>query len=233
MAGDILYPHLRTDNLDYETTPQTGTWIHGLLIEIEIAHLVSELNEAQFLDVSAKREFSERQSDRWEVDLFRKIHIPWVSLVAQLLKHAQHPCSIAGSGGSPREGIGYPLQYSWASLVTQLVKNLPSVWETWVQSLGWEDPLEKGMTTHSRILAWRIPWTEEPGSLQSMGLQRVGQEWSTFTFSHSIDRIQFISKGKNNPGRNTLHRKSMGHLRRQETRKYGVVSFYGLGNFIG
>ena len=47
----------------------------------------------------------------------------------------------------------------WASLVAQLVKNLPAIWETWVQSLGWEDPLEKGTTTHSNILAWRIPWT--------------------------------------------------------------------------
>ena len=56
-------------------------------------------------------------------------------------------------------GIGYPLQYSWASLVAQLVKNLPAVQETRVQSLGWEDPLEKGKATHSTILAWRIPWT--------------------------------------------------------------------------
>ena len=54
---------------------------------------------------------------------------------------------------------GYPLQYSWASLVAQLVKNLPAMQETWVQSLGWEDPLEKGKATHSSILAWRIPWT--------------------------------------------------------------------------
>ena len=60
---------------------------------------------------------------------------------------------------TPREGIGYPLQYSWASFVTQLVKNLPAMWETWVQSLGWEDPLEKGKATHASILAWRIPWT--------------------------------------------------------------------------
>ena len=67
--------------------------------------------------------------------------------------------SIPGLGRSPGEGIGYPLQYSWASLVAQLVKNLPAVWETWVQSLGWEDPLEKGRATHSSILAWRIPWT--------------------------------------------------------------------------
>ena len=64
---------------------------------------------------------------------------------------------ISGSGRSPGEGIGYPLQYSWASLVVQLVKNLPAMWETWVQSLGWENPLEEGMTTHSSILAWRIP----------------------------------------------------------------------------
>ena len=55
--------------------------------------------------------------------------------------------------------------------MAQLVKNLPAVRETWVQSLGWEDPLQKGMATHSSILAWTIPWTEEPGRLQSMGLQ--------------------------------------------------------------
>ena len=57
--------------------------------------------------------------------------------------------------------------------MAQRVKNLSAMQDTWVRSLGQEDPLEKGMTTHSRILAWRIPWTEEPGRLQSMGLQRV------------------------------------------------------------
>ena len=62
----------------------------------------------------------------------------------------------------------------WASLVAQSVKNLPAVQETWVRSLGWEDPLEKEMATHSSILAWKISWTEEPGGLQSMGSQRVG-----------------------------------------------------------
>ena len=62
----------------------------------------------------------------------------------------------------------------WASLVFQLVKNLPALQETWVRSPGWEDPLEKEMATHSSILAWRIPWTEEPGGLQSVGSQRVG-----------------------------------------------------------
>ena len=57
-----------------------------------------------------------------------------------------------------------------------MVKNLPAMQETWVQSLGQEDPLEKGMATYSSILAWRIPWTEEPGGLQSMGSPRVGQD---------------------------------------------------------
>ena len=66
---------------------------------------------------------------------------------------------IPESGRSPGEGIGYSLQYSWASLVAQLVKNPPAMQETWAQSLGWEDPLEKGTATHSSILAWRIPWT--------------------------------------------------------------------------
>ena len=73
--------------------------------------------------------------------------------------NAGDPGSIPGLGRSTGEGTGYSLQYSWASLVAQLVKNLPAKWETWVQSLGWEDPLEKGKATHSSILAWRIPWT--------------------------------------------------------------------------
>ena len=64
--------------------------------------------------------------------------------------------SISGSGRSAGEGIGYPLQFSWASLVAQLVKNLPSMLDTWVRSLGWEDPREKGKAIHSSILAWRI-----------------------------------------------------------------------------
>ena len=67
--------------------------------------------------------------------------------------NAGDPGSIPGSGRSAGEGIGYPLQYSQASLVAQLVKNLPAMWETWVQSLDWEDPLEKGKATHSSVLA--------------------------------------------------------------------------------
>ena len=67
--------------------------------------------------------------------------------------------SIPGLGRSAGEGTGYPLQYSWVFLVVQLVKNPPAMQETWVRSLGWEDPLEEGTATHSNILAWRIPWT--------------------------------------------------------------------------
>ena len=59
---------------------------------------------------------------------------------------------------SEKSGLNVNLQKTWASLVAELVKNLPAMWETWVQSLGWEDPLEKGKATHSSILAWRIPW---------------------------------------------------------------------------
>ena len=83
--------------------------------------------------------------------------------------NAGDPSSIPGYGRSAGDGIGYPLQYSGASLVAQLIKNPPAMRETWVQSLGWEDALEKGRATHSSILAWRIQWTEEPGRLKSIG----------------------------------------------------------------
>ena len=95
--------------------------------------------------------------------------------------NAGDPASIPGSGRSAGKGIGYPLQYSQASLVTQLVKNPPAMWETWIRSLGWEDPLEKGKATHSIILAWRIPWT-----IYSSWSCRVGHDWATFTSLHTI-----------------------------------------------
>ena len=90
--------------------------------------------------------------------------------------NSRDPGSIPRSRRSAGEGRGYPLQYSWASLVVQLVKNPPAKQETWVRSLGWEDPLDKGIAIHSSILAWIIPWTEEPGGLQSLGSQRVGND---------------------------------------------------------
>ena len=75
------------------------------------------------------------------------------------------------------------LFYLWASLVAQMVKNLPAMQETRVQSLDQEGPLEKEVAPHSSVLAWRIPWTEEPGGPQSMVLQRVGLDWATNTLA--------------------------------------------------
>ena len=121
--------------------------------------------------------------------------------------------STSGLGRSPGEGKSYPLQYSelenpmdcivhgvakswtwlsdfhfhlWESrafLLAQMVKNLPAMRETQVQSLGWEDPLEKGMATHSSIPAWRIPWTEEPGGLQSNGVTKSWIRLSDWHFN--------------------------------------------------
>ena len=93
--------------------------------------------------------------------------------------NAEDPSSIPRSGIYAGERICYPLQYSWASLVAQLVKNSPAMWESWVQSLGWEDPQEKRKATHSSILAWRIPW-----AVWSMGSQRVRQNWEPFSSPH-------------------------------------------------
>ena len=69
-----------------------------------------------------------------------------------------------------------------ALLVAQMVKNSPAMRETWIWSLGWEEPMKKGTAIHSSILAWRIPWTKEPGRVQFMGSQRVGHDWATFTY---------------------------------------------------
>ena len=103
--------------------------------------------------------------------LYRKGTFLKDQLVKNPSGNAGDPSLIPGSGRSPGEGIGYLLQYSWASLVVQMEKNLPSMLETWVRSLGWGDPLEKGTATHSSILAWRIPWTEETARLQSFWFQ--------------------------------------------------------------
>ena len=92
--------------------------------------------------------------------------------------NAGDPGLIPGSGTSPREGIGYPLQYSWASLVAQLVNNMPAMQKTWAQFLGREDPLEKGKATHASILAWRIPWT-----VQTMGSAELDTT-EQFSLSH-------------------------------------------------
>ena len=96
----------------------------------------------------------------------------------------------------------YPLYFK-ASLVAQMVKNLPAMWETWVRSLGWEKSLEKGMATHPSILAWRTSWTEEPGGLQSIGSHRslfhlsslvaFTQTWQQFSFFRKVPTCDLLA----------------------------------------
>ena len=93
----------------------------------------------------------------------------WAAGLWGRTESVQDPDSIPRLESSPGEGIGYTLQYSWASLVAQMVKSLPAMQETRVQCLGREDPLEKEMATHSSVLAWRIPGTGEPGGLPVYG----------------------------------------------------------------
>ena len=88
----------------------------------------------------------------------------------------------SGSGRSTGEVIGYPFQYSWASLVAQLVKNPPAMWETWAQSLGWQDPLKKCIATHSNILVCKITWT-----VSFVGSQKVRHDWANFTFPKTLN----------------------------------------------
>ena len=90
-------------------------------------------------------------------------------------------------------GINAQLSWLRASLVTQKLKRLPLMRETWVWSLGQEDPLEKEMATHSSILAWRIPWTEKPGGLQSMGSQRVRHNWETNTHIYNNTCLKWFN----------------------------------------
>ena len=96
--------------------------------------------------------------------IFKRLGFPCGSAGKESACNAGNLGSIPGLGRSPGEVLGYPLQYSWASLVAQLVKTPPAMQETWVQSLSWEDYPGEGEATHSSILAWRIPWT-----IQSIG----------------------------------------------------------------
>ena len=116
-----------------------------------------------------------------------------------------------------------------------MVNNLPAVQETYIQSLGWADPLEKGMAIHSSILAWRTPWTEELVGLQSMGLQRVGHDWETFTHSliqlriESYLQLWFITaeghKGKS--AREKAHGQSLEETQDQLPRAFSQLSHTG------
>ena len=128
-------------------------------------------------------------SQIWD-PLFQSMGFPGSSAGKESACNTGDTGSIAGSGRSPGEGIDYPLQYSWTSLVAQMVKNPPAVWETWVQSLGREDPGRRAWQPTPVFLSGESPWTEEPGRLQSTGSQRVGHNWVTkhSTAQHSTSK---------------------------------------------
>ena len=120
-----------------------------------VSHVSPALHLCEFFThrTIRRKQNKTNQNPRWHRGF------PDSSVGKQSSCNAGDPSSIPNSGWSGQEGIRYPLQYSWASLVAQLLKNSPAMWETWVWSFDWKDPLEKGMATHSRILAWRTPWT--------------------------------------------------------------------------
>ena len=114
--------------------------------------------------------------------------------------NAEDPGSVPGWGRSAGEGIGYPLQYSWVSLMAQMVKNPPAMWETWVGSLGWEEPLEEGMATHSSILARRIPRDRGTWQATVHGVAKSQTRLSNFTFTFTTHiRASLIAQLVKNP----------------------------------
>ena len=126
-------------------TPWTvGSSVHGTF----------QARVLEWVAISFSRRSSQPRDRIWASRIVGRRFTVWATREAS---DAGDAGAIPGLERSSGEGTGYPLQYSWASLVIQMVKNSPAMWETWVRSLGWEDPLEKGMATHSSILAWRIP----------------------------------------------------------------------------
>ena len=146
----------------------SGKWIH---VKITLHKL-----SGQFKVIAVRS----HPTGQMRMRLWRpEIGLPDGSAGRESACNAGDPSWIPGLGSSPREGTGYPLQYSWASLGAQMVKNPPAMPETWVLSLCWEDPLEEGMAAHSSIFARGIPWAQEPDGLQSIWPQRVGYDWAT------------------------------------------------------
>ena len=134
-------------------------------------------------------------------DCMTKFHyicmcFPGSSVGKESTCHAGDPGLIPGWVRFPGEGIGYPLQYFWASLLAQMVNNLPTMWETWVQSLDWEDPLEEGMKLHYSILAWRVHMDRGTWWATWCCRESDTTEWwntaHTHTHTHTITEFLFI-----------------------------------------
>ena len=173
VQGNILYPYQKKEN--YKCTGERA-WMYNFYAEIAWRIMRHGLVGSVGPSIHSSVRLS---SLLLFLSFFcGKIYINLDFLGSSTFKkptcNAGDPNSIPRLESSPGEGIGYPLLYSWASLVAQPVKNPPAMRETWVPSLGWEDPLEEGMAIHSSILAWR----EEPDGLQSTGSQRVRYNWA-------------------------------------------------------
>ena len=137
-----------------------------------------------------------------------QLSFPGSSAGKEFVCNSGDPSSISGSGRFPGEENGYALQYSWASLVAQLVKNSPAMWETCVWFLSWEDPLEKRTATHSSILVWRIPWG--------------CKEWDTTEqLSLNTARLAFQTDNSGNTADYETRRTSGGH---QDQRRINVTT---------
>ena len=117
---------------------------------------------------------------RWCHPTISSSVVPFSSRLQSFPASGAFPVSQFFATGGQSIGV-FKFSFNFSALVAQMVKNPPTMWETWVWSLGWEDPLKEGIATHSRILTWRIPRREEPGGLQSVGSQRVGHDWATNT----------------------------------------------------
>ena len=129
-----------------------------------------------------------QQRTRWLESITDSMGFPSSSAGKECTCNAGNPSSIPGSGSSPGESIGYPLQYSWASLVAQTIKNLPARQETCVQSLGWEDPLEEGMATHSSILARKISMDKEAWQATVHGVKK-SPTWLSDQAQHTTNSM--------------------------------------------
>ena len=123
----------------------------------------------------------------------RGMGFPGSSAGKESARNAGDPCAIPGSGRSPGEANGCPLQYSWASLVAQTVKNPPAMRETWVLSLGREDPLEEGMATHSSNLACRVPMDRGDGRDAVRGVTESRTRLSTHSTAHAVEYYSAVS----------------------------------------